>query len=41
MEILTSDDYFGELSLLDGGPRIATIIASKEQVPPRLQQSGL
>jgi CRP/FNR family transcriptional regulator, cyclic AMP receptor protein len=28
-ETLTSGDYFGELSLLDGGPRMATITASK------------
>jgi len=29
-EPLTSGDYFGELSLLDGGPRIATITASAD-----------
>jgi CRP/FNR family cyclic AMP-dependent transcriptional regulator len=27
---LRSGDYFGELALLDGGPRIATITASKD-----------
>jgi CRP/FNR family transcriptional regulator, cyclic AMP receptor protein len=27
---MTSGDYFGELSLLDGGPRMATVTTSKD-----------
>jgi CRP-like cAMP-binding protein len=29
-ETMTSGDYFGELSLLDGGPRMVTITTSKD-----------